>query len=404
MTYTQNHCPMKINYLALLCFFPFLSVHGQWTQVTGLPSGNRWKMGFFTQTVGYMNTNGSLLKTTDGGTTWTPTSVQGSVDGNFSFPSSNVGYLAGYYDLIKKTTDQGVTWTNIPMGNQSLPVYGVSFPDLNTGFTIGSLGLVRKTNDGGATWTATTLAGLPDMRKIHFLDADRGFVMGPNGLLRKTVNGGATWQTLTMAAGSILFDWFFLNSNIGFIVGDGGKIWKTTNSGATWTLLNSGTTEALTSVCFRNEQEGYVGGINGFMMKTLDGGATWAIEDNPYFLLTQKINDIVFTNNHYIAIGDGGHVTISEEVNSVTTLGKEPNGIEVAPNPASHTVAVRLSDQRAYPCVMRVYNSLGALVRMVELAPGDNQLLVADLSEGLYVLETGTGPQARRQKLMVRHE
>ena len=360
-------------------------------------------MEFFTESVGYMNTNGSLLKTTDGGDTWTTTTIQGNVNGDLSFPTSTVGYMAGFYDKIKKTTDQGVTWTTISIPNQALPIYSVSFADANIGYLVSMQGFIRKTTNGGTTWTAQTAGGSPYLRHVHFVNANLGTAIGENGSIRRTTNGGSTWSAVFGAPSTYLNKIFFLNNTIGFIVGGQGTILKTVDGGANWSALNSGTTEWLSAVCFRNEQEGYVGGSSGFMMKTTNGGITWTEENNPIFFQTQKINDIAYKNGHYIAIGDGGRIARTGVVSGITSAEQAKPIMELLPNPASSSVVLHAPDHLNLPCKVRVYDGAGALIRTIGLAVGERRMDVADLNNGLYVVELEMGSSVTRQKLVVQH-
>jgi photosystem II stability/assembly factor-like uncharacterized protein len=393
---------MRKLYTCLLLSFQLLTVNAQWTQITSPFPGNLWSMAFFTDNLGYMNTNGYLLKTTDGGTTWTSTSILGNVDGDFSFPTSTVGYIAGDYDVIRKTTDQGATWTTLTINNQALPIYSASFVDANTGYVVGVNGFIRKTTNGGATWAAQSTSGSPNLKHVHFVNADLGTAIGDNGAIRHTMNGGTTWSAVFGAPATYLKDIFFLNSSIGFIVGGQGTMLKTVDGGATWSVMSSGTTEPLSAVCFRTEQEGYVGGMSGFMMKTTDGGVTWTTEDNPFFYSTQHINDIIFKNGHYIAIGDGGHITMSGAV-GIPSVEQDVAPVEIGPNPASNSVMIHVPGRMPLPCKVRIYDGTGALVRTNSLSAGEKRMDVEDLNDGLYVVEVEMASSVVRQKLVVQH-
>ncbi|MBX2979597.1 MAG: T9SS type A sorting domain-containing protein [Flavobacteriales bacterium] len=379
-----------------------MSVHGQWVQVPSPIAANLWNIVFLTEDLGYMNSNSLILKTIDGGETWTTTTHQGNVGGNFSFPSSTVGYMAGFYDVIKKTTDGGNTWTTLTINNQALPIRAVSFPDVNTGYVVSLNGFIRKTTNGGATWTAQTAPGNPQFRHVHFVNVNLGTAIGENGAIRRTTNGGATWSSVTGAPSTFLNDIFFLDENIGFIVGGQGTMLKTTNGGANWALMNTGTTEWLDAVCFRNEMEGYVAGTSGFMMKTMNGGLTWTTEVNPFYFSTQHINDIAWANGRWITIGDAGRITRSGEEVGIDDPSLE-GAFDIGPNPASSHVKIRAREQQGHLCTVRVFDAGGALVRTTVLGADQVHLEVSDLSDGLYVLEVNTGSSSARMKLMVQH-
>ena len=389
---------MDLRYTCLLASFIVLSAHGQWVEVPSPIAANLWSMAFFTDELGYMNSNSVLLKTTDGGDTWTATTHQGNVDGDFSFPSSTVGYMAGFYDVIKKTTNGGNTWTTLTVNNQALPIRSVSFPDVNTGYVVSLNGFIRKTTNGGATWTAQTASGSPQFRQVHFVNANLGTAIGENGAIRRTTNGGTTWSSVTGAPSTYLNDIFFLDENIGFIVGGQGTMLKTTNGGANWSVMNTGTTEWLDAVCFRNEMEGYVAGTSGFMMKTVNGGLTWTTEDNPFYF-----SDIAWKNGRWITIGDAGNITRSGSDVGIHDPVQEGSAFDIGPNPASSSVMIRARDGRNVLRTVRVFDFGGALVRTSTLAVDQDQLNVADLSEGLYLVEVNAGSSTGRLKLVVQH-
>ena len=399
----QKIHPMRKLYTCLLISVPVLSMHAQWTEITSPTPANLWTMGWFTEDLGYMNSNALVLKTTDGGDTWATTTYQGNVEGDFSFPTSTVGYMAGFYDLIKKTTDAGNTWTSITINNQALPIYSVSFVDANTGWVTGINGFIRKTTNGGTSWTAQSTSGSPQLRHVHFVNANLGTAIGDNGAIRRTTNGGTTWSVVTGAPSTYLNDIFFLDANIGFIVGGQGTILKTTNGGANWAAMSSGTTEWLDAVCFRNEQEGYVGGTSGFMMKTTNGGLTWTTEDNPFYFSTQHINDIAWKTDHYLVIGDAGNITRSGADVGINDAASEGPVFDLRPNPASSSVTIRTREQMNGVRKVRVFDIGGALVRTVNLLTDQDQLDVTDLSDGLYLVEVHAGASVARQKLVVQH-
>ncbi|MCB9165571.1 MAG: T9SS type A sorting domain-containing protein [Flavobacteriales bacterium] len=388
----------KLYYASLCC--AALSANAQWVEVACPVNANLWKMGWATEDVGYMNTNSALLKTVDGGETWTTTSYTGNVDGDFSFPTSSVGYMAGFYDIIKKTTDGGNTWTSVTVNNQALPVRSVSFVDANTGWVVGINGFIRKTTNGGASWTVQTASGTAQFRRVHLVNANVGTAIGDNGAIRRTTNGGSSWTTIFGAPNTYLNDIFFLDENIGFIVGGQGTILTTSNGGVNWTTMNSGTTQWLETVCFRNPLEGYVGGTSGFMMKTTNGGLTWVVENNPFFLSTQSINDIVWKTDHYLAIGSAGNITRTGTV-GIRTIGTDGIVMELGPNPATTSVTIRVPELADRARTVRVFDTGGSLLHTTTLAGDRDQLDVTGLSDGLYVLEVSVGASLARMKLVV---
>src|SRR6266851_4011468 len=95
----------------------------------------------------------------------------------------------GDVGTILRTEDGGATWT-LQSSGTSNPLLGVSFVDPNTGTAVGNNGTILRTIDGGATWmpqsggTSNTLWG------VSFVDANTGTAVGDSGTILRTTDGG----------------------------------------------------------------------------------------------------------------------------------------------------------------------------------------------------------------------
>jgi photosystem II stability/assembly factor-like uncharacterized protein len=56
------------------------------------------------------------------------------------------------FGTILRTVDGGATWTLQSSGTTNW-LFGVSFVDANTGTAVGDFGTILRTMNGGATWT-----------------------------------------------------------------------------------------------------------------------------------------------------------------------------------------------------------------------------------------------------------
>jgi len=231
-----------------------------------------------------------LHRTTDGGANWDnipnmPASSPAGICGMFAV-NEKVVYGAGTNDPdlpgpgLIKTTDGGATWTHTDLGQHADNLIDVYFSDENTGWIVGGKKesscptikpgyethpqysqlkpVVLKTTDGGATWVNKT-AGVAGFDcgewgwKIQFLDAKTGFVSLENlttAAILKTTDGGETWVRVP-------------------IVDSAGKSINTDLEG----------------VGFIDGQSGWVGGWGDnfeglFNSVTADGGKTWTAQDN----------------------------------------------------------------------------------------------------------------------------
>lgn len=112
------------------------------------------------------NSKARILRTIDGGTTWTIvyTSTRNyEIIWKASFPSDNIGYatIQSYNTgttqrYIVKTNDGGSTWTELPLANSGVREFGIGFINDNVGW-IGGESNGFETLDGGLTWSAKNL-------------------------------------------------------------------------------------------------------------------------------------------------------------------------------------------------------------------------------------------------------
>lgn len=272
--------------------------------------------------------DGTILKTTNGGTNWTS---QSSGLGGFSlnslyFLSSSTGWCAGGNSAngaIGLTTNGGTNWLILSTSIPTPYLNSIYFRNASTGFTCGRLGLIYKTTNGGINWFSSS-SGAPsttDYNSIHFISDSRGTVVSagtagsyilsttnaglnwtiiessvswglhglyysdaftgwavgggtPSPTIFKTTNGGSNWIMQTGPLPSYMLSVFSPSTSIGWCVGFGGIIINTTNGGTSWTEQTSGTPHNLRSVYFISTTTGWAVGDLGAILKTTNGGVT----------------------------------------------------------------------------------------------------------------------------------
>ncbi|MGE5441294.1 MAG: WD40/YVTN/BNR-like repeat-containing protein, partial [Bacteroidota bacterium] len=183
------------------------------------------------------------------------------------FTDENTGTAVGDFGYILRTTDGGISWTKQQSGT---PYHfgGVAFSDANTGTAVTRTGNIIRTTDGGATWTnqTTVVAGL---NGVVFTDSNNGYAFGyvnkdnvSGGIIFKTTNGGALWTSQILKGTFTIFGLSFLDANNGFAVVDtiayGGNsvIMKTTDGAKTWTPLAGAVKNSLMAISFSDINNG----------------------------------------------------------------------------------------------------------------------------------------------------
>ncbi len=132
--------------------------------------------------VGY----GIVLHSTNGGTSWTRLPVYNDFFKSVHFPTPETGYMVGFSGSILKSKDGGLTWSVQRDGNKitvsDQPFRSVFFADEVKGFAVGDGGLCWMTTDGGENWEKVT--NLPDR---HFYDVfirnQKVYIAGDQGTL-----------------------------------------------------------------------------------------------------------------------------------------------------------------------------------------------------------------------------
>ena len=149
---------------------------------------------------------GTLLSTSDGGATWRKhelswdrlipniTKDSGSLEPNLNavyFANPEMGWIVGEFGLVLKTTDGGRTWTSQTYGSDRPQLFAVMFRDKLTGWSVGQQGTLLKTTDGGRNWIAVDIGTRRNLYGISFED-ERGLIVG-EGIVMASQDNGAIW-------------------------------------------------------------------------------------------------------------------------------------------------------------------------------------------------------------------
>ncbi len=179
---------------------------------------------------------GGVLHTTDAGMRWLAADDENSaargVNGRVLwFTDARNGWIAGQHGALLRTRDGGASWTRVPFppsaaGEARPYVFGGTWTDAAHGWLVGEHGTLLSTSDGGDTWSAVD-AGTRDafFTGIAFAGRD-GWITGflPDGAARSVVyrtrDGGATWALERTLDGEELRALQVLDAVTGWAVGD----------------------------------------------------------------------------------------------------------------------------------------------------------------------------------------
>lgn len=229
---------------------------------------------------GFIPHDFGLLKTTNGGSSWFSATLNPNITlKDVKFINNQIGIVVGGYATvghILRTTDGGNTWSNI-INNNQWGFTGLFFRDSNTGFATGYSGTLLKTTDAGISWTNISFNTYNNLYKGVFFDSNNGIIVGEGGLIYKTTDGGNNWNKVTTGTDKFLYSSSFLNNSFGMVGGDGGVVLKTTNGGVSWSEKNVilPSNPAITDIHIFDNNNAYAVGSFGFHHRTTDGGETW---------------------------------------------------------------------------------------------------------------------------------
>ena len=211
-TYTASALILKIavSLLALTAFSGYLSA--SWL-ATGPFGGDADIVRAIPGTKGHVIAaarNGLVFSSTNGGASWVnlpfPAQFAGVLHALEVDPKSTATWYAGVESEISRlsgvyrTTDSGLTWTQLP-GTVGIGVWSLAlFPGDDTVIAAGTSTGVYLTHDSGANWKKISADGDTELQPVvslAFQPSDSKILYaGTTHLPWKTTNGGASWESI----------------------------------------------------------------------------------------------------------------------------------------------------------------------------------------------------------------
>lgn len=385
------------------------------------------------------------------------------------FPTTNVGYAVGTLGTILKTTNSGTTWQSTTVNYPGYWFWDVHFLNADTGFVVGEsdpgfnpngAGIILKTTNGGTTWNAVVMNAPNPFRDLFVLNANTIFACGGaeqiSTALLKSTDGGTTWNSLGLNyVDATMGGMYFINNNVGFVamyesvfgsVNPTSTTWFTTTNGGTvftplvipnsisyWNFAtdfgdaNTGYSTRATysgidlvyikkstdggntwseksipnfigsiyGMDFLAADTGYIVGAAGVIFKTIDGGNTWLTEVSGTF---NELRSVHFVNSA-LGFAAGANGTILKWTSS--SIGINENNISVSgnvyPNPNSGIFTLNNNESNS---TIEIFDTQGQLVFTQQLVFSYHDFNISTFAAGVYTILITSGNKAERKKLV----
>ena len=358
---------------------------------------------------------GQIVHTTNAGVNWSQQYYNSSYYFRaIEFFDSDLGFAGTLSSALLKTEDGGDTWTDITSSLPTVPagICGISVADDTTIYVTGVFygsAYFMKSIDRGDTWTYTSMGaqanGLVD---VHFKNANEGWLVGQSAqgtglkaIILHTTNGGANWDQIAIGTEVNERAWKiqFLNDSVGFVsveeVVPDPIYFKTTDGGQSWvqhTIPSDLTEGSVQGIGFLNEQLGWVGGFNDLLYETTDGGQDWQYQPN----IVQSFNR--FWRIDQTTIYAGGLTVYKYTDQTLSTdeqfVPKPPKGHKfglASANPAKDISSIQLELINDTYAELSLYDLKGNRIQTIEAEPkkkGKHLVLWkhTDVTAGTYLL------------------
>jgi photosystem II stability/assembly factor-like uncharacterized protein len=378
---------MKKITFALALLFSF-SAHCQWTSVTS-GTGQKIDAIHFNDALNGYCAGGftNILKTTNGGNTWTSTSTLNARDISFSGTTGYIASVSG--TAISKSTNGGTTWTSLtPPTSNSL--WGVAAVSSTTAYVVGTGGVMWRTTNGGTSFSVLSTGTVSELvTDVVFTSATTGMILSQGSGIKRTTNGWTTW-TLVQPALSMT-EMCFVDANIGYAVGSSNKVFKTIDGGASWTQLTLGLTGTihLEGVHFFDANNGIAVGLSGKIVYTNDGGTTWNLQNSG---VTTHLRDVrMLSATKAVVVGDNGKILKNESITWLGTDDLNLGKVTIYPNPVNNTLNIK--SEQPFDAV-RITDMAGHVVSELKTAfESEMQIDMAACATGIYFVTVASGTE-----------
>ena len=254
---------------------------------------------------------GHILISTDGGQSWEQQSVPTrAMLTAVWFQDRQTGWAVGHDALVLKTTDGGATWTpKFFAPDPEQPLFDVWFDaDGRRGFAVGAYGFLLSTSDGGETWEAGSLqattweppsedAGGEDDPATEALEGDDEALEEEGFDDWDDVEGGVHLYKIAAADDGTLY-----------IGAEAGTFYRSDDGGESWYNMPTPYDGSFFGVLPAGGETVLAFGLRGNLFVSPDRGESWSQLETPEPV---SLNDgVLLDNGRVILVGMAGTLLV----------------------------------------------------------------------------------------------
>jgi len=257
------------------------------------------KVFFSSNQIGYIAGNKMVLKTTNGGTTWSKIKESSTIEFTaIYFVDDNNGFVGGndqFYNFVFVTSDGGGTWKQINSHvsdfnerskvSEILYINNVIYYFVNDYPNISQVyGWVYYSSDNGVGWKRISVGRMQGVNCVSYNGST--ILIGGSAYWESSKYISSTWSILNLDLANWIesrigidesINGISLLNNKAIAVGDAGSFSISADKGTNWT---SKTIPNFSSISFKaakiiDDLNFYIAGDNGTLLKTSDGGLNW---------------------------------------------------------------------------------------------------------------------------------
>ena len=192
--------------------------------------------------------SGSIVRSTDNGTSWDNATTDNSTANNLSGVTfgNNTFVAIGDSGNIVRSTDNGTSWDNATTDNSTANnLSGVTFGN-NTFVGVGSSGNIVRSTDNGSSFSTVTSPTSNNLFKVAF--GNNTFVaVGSSGNIVRSTDNGTSWENTTDSNSMLYVSWSEVSE-----VGSNSQIRVKSYDNSSWSTIDGDGNNGINLIGSRN--------------------------------------------------------------------------------------------------------------------------------------------------------